>query len=194
MLSDIFKMVLSTLKDPRVAASNILAFAPTRQMLWLSMIVVVIISILMSEIANYMLPVVLDNTIIVVMDIPLLAAGVLMFIMVVMIYCTHYIGQACGGNGRLDESFSVVIWLQSIMISLQLLQLLIIPFFPNLAVVFGLFGGVVFFWLYINFVTVLHGFNSLGKVFVGVIFSIVGVFFVLSLVVGALVSILQIGV
>ena len=117
-----------------------------------------------------------------------------MFIMVVMIYCTHYIGQACGGNGRLDESFSVVIWLQSIMISLQLLQLLIIPFFPNLAVVFGLFGGVVFFWLYINFVTVLHGFNSLGKVFVGVIFSIVGVFFVLSLVVGALVSILQIGV
>jgi hypothetical protein len=194
MLSDIFKMVLSTLKDPREAASNILAFAPTRQMLWLSMIVVVIISILMSEIANYMLPVVLDNTIIVVMDIPLLAAGVLMFIMVVMIYCTHYIGQACGGNGRLDESFSVVIWLQSIMISLQLLQLLIIPFFPNLAVVFGLFGGVVFFWLYINFVTVLHGFNSLGKVFVGVIFSIVGVFFVLSLVVGALVSILQIGV
>ncbi|MDA1239182.1 MAG: YIP1 family protein, partial [Proteobacteria bacterium] len=169
-------MVLSTLKDPREGASNILAFAPTRQMLWFSMIVVVIISILMSEIANYMLPVVPDNTIIVVMDIPLLAAGILMFIMVVMIYCTHYIGQACGGNGRLDESFSVVIWLQSIMISLQLLQLLIIPFFPNLAVVFGLFGGVVFFWLYINFVTVLHGFNSLGKVTVGVIFSIVGVF------------------
>ncbi|MFQ3354514.1 MAG: hypothetical protein ACI8Y9_000245 [Paracoccaceae bacterium] len=194
MLSDIFKMVLSTLKDPREGASNILAFAPTRQMLWFSMIVVVIISILMSEIANYMLPVVPDNTIIVVMDIPLLAAGILMFIMVVMIYCTHYIGQACGGNGRLDESFSVVIWLQSIMISLQLLQLLIIPFFPNLAVVFGLFGGVVFFWLYINFVTVLHGFNSLGKVTVGVIFSIVGVFFVFSLVVGALVSILQIGV
>jgi hypothetical protein len=194
MLSDIFKMVLSTLKDPREGASNILAFAPTRQMLWFSMIVVVIISILMSEIANYMLPVVPDNTIIVVMDIPLLAAGILMFMMVVMIYCTHYIGQACGGNGRLDESFSVVIWLQSIMISLQLLQLLIIPFFPNLAVVFGLFGGVVFFWLYINFVTVLHGFNSLGKVTVGVIFSIVGVFFVFSLVVGALVSILQIGV
>ena len=194
MLSDIFKMVLSTLKDPREGASNILAFAPTRQMLWFSMIVVVIISILMSEIANYMLPVVPDNTIIVVMDIPLLAAGILMFIMVVMIYCTHYIGQACGGNGRLDESFSVVIWLQSIMISLQLLQLLIIPFFPNLAVVFGMFGGVVFFWLYINFVTVLHGFNSLGKVTVGVIFSIVGVFFVFSLVVGALVSILQIGV
>jgi hypothetical protein len=113
--------------------------------------------------------------------------------MTVMIFLTFYIGKLFGGTGSIESTISVIVWLQTTMIALQVVQLILIPFLPSLAMILGFFAGILFFWLYVNFILVLHGFTSLGKVFFGVIASMLGVIFLFSLLIGTLISTFSFG-
>ncbi|NCM97616.1 MAG: YIP1 family protein, partial [Rhodobacterales bacterium] len=92
-------------------------------------------------------------------------------------------------HGRFDEALILVVWLQFVLLGLQAVQLVAYAVAPLLADLIGLATVALFFWLLTNFVAELHGFKSLGLVFVGVLATLVvmvlGLAFGLALFVGA---------
>jgi|TARA_B100000767_G_scaffold274887_1_gene309435 hypothetical protein len=193
MLTDFVKLVINTIKDPKQVALKISLVTLPPVTLWSLVVLVVIISVLLSELANWLLPVKPTQTSLILISSPFLATVILTVLMTVMIFLTFYIGKLFGGTGSIESTISVIVWLQTTMIALQVVQLILIPFLPSLAMILGFFAGILFFWLYVNFILVLHGFTSLGKVFFGVIASMLGVIFLFSLLIGTLISTFSFG-
>jgi len=103
-----------------------------------------------------------------------------------MMHAIHRIGRAFGGTGRFEEAMLLVIWLQFIFILVQLVQVLAFTLLPGLAAIITILALGLFFWLLTNFIAVLHGFTSLGMVFVATILSLIGIIFAMSLVLALL--------
>ena len=96
----------------------------------------------------------------------------------------HRIGRAFGGVGSLADAFLVVIWLQLIMLFVQLAQLLALILAPPLAGLLGLAGFVLFLWLLVNFIAELHGFRSLGAILAAVVVTFFLAAFVVAILLG----------
>ncbi len=99
----------------------------------------------------------------------------------------HFLGRAWGGRGRLEDAVLAVAWLQLFMLALQLAEMAsILIMLPQLAMLVALVSVVVFPWLLTMFVAEVHGFQSPLKVFLGILLCTVGLSFVLSFLLVAL--------
>ena len=100
----------------------------------------------------------------------------------------YRVGRAFDGKGSLADSILVVVWLQLIMLGVQLVQLVAFILVPPLGGLLGLMGFGLFLWLSVNFIAELHGFRSLGLVFLGLILTtlaaVIAVAMVFSLILG----------
>ncbi len=93
---------------------------------------------------------------------------------VVMTVATYFVGRLFGGTGTFQQTVLVICWLDIVLAICQIIQLLFVaglsamPFLGGLgALLVSLATAIplfLFFWLYANFVTVLHGFQSAAKV------------------------------
>ncbi|WP_164876055.1 Yip1 family protein [Falsirhodobacter deserti] len=99
---------------------------------------------------------------------------------------TFWIGRWRGGTGSFANSIITLSWLQIVMVAAQVAFLVLELALPFVAAIVGILALMLMLWLVVNFVAELHGFQSLGLVFVGVI----GTLFVLSFVLAFLSSIL----
>jgi hypothetical protein len=193
MVAELIKLVFTTIRNPRHIAGKIVEMELPDRILWPGVVLVVIVSVLLSELANWLLSFGSVRPGLILFNSPFLATFVLTLLMIIMIFLTFYIGKLFGGIGTLKDTIGLVVWLQTTMIVLQVIQLILIPLLPNIAMALGLFAGVIFFWIYVNFILVLHRFHSIGKVFFGVIGSMIGVIFVFSLLIGSLISLFSFG-
>lgn len=100
----------------------------------------------------------------------------------------YRVGRAFDGKGSLADSILVVVWLQLIMLGVQLVQLVAFILVPPLGGLLGLMGFGLFLWLSVNFIAELHGFRLLGLVFLGLILTtlaaVIAVAMVFSLILG----------
>jgi hypothetical protein len=78
----------------------------------------------------------------------------------------------------------VVVWLQLLMLGVQVAQLLALIVAPPISGLIGLVGFIGFTWLMVNFIAELHGFRSLGLVFGGIILTFIAAAFVLAILLG----------
>lgn len=99
----------------------------------------------------------------------------------------HLLGRAWGGHGRLEDAVLAVAWLQLFMVVLQLAEMVsILIMLPQLAMLVALVSIAVFPWLLTMFVAEVHGFPSPVKVFFGILLCTIGLSFVLSFLLVAL--------
>ena len=87
-------------------------------------------------------------------------------------------GMISGATGAL----AVVTWLQVVLVCVQLVQTVALLLMPPLGLLIGWAALLLFLWMLTNFVAELHGFKSLGLVFVMILASSLGIVFVFSLV------------
>ena len=78
-----------------------------------------------------------------------------------------------GGTGSFPDTLLAMVWLQFLMLGLQVIQLVLMVLFPPLAAIVNLAGFAIFLWLLTNFIAELHGFRSLLAVFGGIIFGMI---------------------
>jgi hypothetical protein len=186
-LGNLLRLARDTVTNPREGATTVLSFAPARQALWLMFALVVVTSMMMGEIVALLTDVPADGPMTgpfaqSPMTLGLIQAGFLFL----MIYAIHHIGRFFGGTGSLEEAALLVIWLQFIFVCIQVLQILFILVLPPLAGLITLVAIGLFFWLLVNFIAVLHGFTSLGLVFVVTLLSAFGLLIALGMVLSAL--------
>ena len=100
----------------------------------------------------------------------------------VLVLATFLVGKLFGGTGNLLQTVVLICWLQLVLLVIQFLQIaiaLVVPFSDTPLLVglsiddsLAVLSLFLFFWLYVNFVTVLHSFRSAVKVMVGVVLTI----------------------
>ncbi|HOZ31236.1 MAG TPA: YIP1 family protein [Tabrizicola sp.] len=112
---------------------------------------------------------------------PLQTAVVQWLALLLSVVLIASVGRAFGGRGSLADAMLVVVWLQLLMLGVQVAQLLALVVLPPLAGLIGLIGFVGFVWLMVNFIAELHGFRSLGLVFGGIIVTFIAAAFVLAI-------------
>jgi len=188
-LGNLLRLARETVSNPREGAATVLSFAPERQALWLMFALVIVLSLLLREFVAVFAGFPLDGPITGPMQGSTLMLGLVMagFLYLTM-HAVHRIGQFFGGTGSFEETALLVIWLQFILICLQVIQiaaLFILPW-PWLAGLITIVAIALYVWLLVNFIAVLHGFTSLGMVFVATLLSAFALLFAFSLVLSLL--------
>ncbi len=171
---------IHTVRQPRDGAARIMALDLPAALLWELMGLVVVVSVILGQVTMLMAAggdvppnPYLAN--------PLVMAGVQLALLVLLVFATHWIGRAMGGQGVFEDALVLVIWLQFVMVCLQVVQTVLFFVAPILAELIAVGGLVLFLWLMTNFVAVLHGFRSLGLVFVMILMSAFALTFAISL-------------
>jgi hypothetical protein len=178
-LNSLVAMAWRTVKNPREGATEILSLGVPREALWLALALVVTISILLAQATSLLVTGEAGAG----MPVGPLAMGfVQLLLLVLMVFSIFWIGRSFGGSGSFEETILLVTWLQFIMVCLQVVQTVALVILPVFSGLIGIGALVLFLWLLTNFVTVLHGFTSLGKVFVMILVSAFGIAFGLSII------------
>ena len=105
------------------------------------------------------------------------------------VFGVFYSGQIMGGEGTLHGTLAIIVWFQSISLTLEVIQLVLVIISPAIASIFGLLSLGALIWCFVNFVNVLHGFNNLGKSLVAIVMALIGT----ALLAGILLAILGVG-
>jgi hypothetical protein len=169
-LSDqIVSLARLTLDDPRQAVRRLLAMGVPLSARTAGLVLVSVASALLLHLGFLILPAGDDALAQFMSQSPIRSAIIQWVILAATVLCIYRIGRAFGGTGSLSDALLVVVWLQFIMLAVQLAQLLALLLLAPLAGLVGLAGFVLFFWLLTSFVAELHGFASRWLVLAGVI-------------------------
>jgi hypothetical protein len=186
-LGPLLRLARDTISDPREGATTVLSFAPPRQALWLMFALVVVLSLIMGELVALVSDLPDDGALTGPYQQSTLILGLLQGVFLfVMVHAITHIGRMFGGTGRFEEALLLMIWLQFIFLCVQVVQLVALLVIPPMAVLITILALGLFLWLLVNFIAVLHGFTSLGMVFVMTILSAFAIIFLLSVVLSIL--------
>lgn len=183
MIAQLLKMVQFSVQSPKEGAQMVLNAKPSREILWSMLALVVALSVILAQIMRFLVPAPTDAEMLIpFQSSPVMFALVMWGLLVLMVFCTHFIGAIFGGEGAFDDSLVVVIWLQTILLVIQVIQVIVAFVSPMFAGIVGLVFGLLSIWIFVNFVAVVHGFKNLALVFFGLVASMLGVVFGLSLI------------
>lgn len=182
-MGNLLRMARDTVSNPREGAETVLSLGLPRQALWLAFALVVVLSMLLGDLLYMLADLPQDGA----MTGPLGASPLVMGLMqgaflFLMAHAVTHVGHLFGGTGRFDEALALIVWLQFIFLCVQVLQLAAVLVIPPMAGLITMLAVGLFFWLLVNFIATLHGFTSLGMVFVMTILSGFTILFVLSLI------------
>jgi hypothetical protein len=182
-LKGLVSAAVDTVRDPREGARRVMALQIPRHSRWEAVLLVVVLSALLSELTLLLGSAsggmmmgggLLHN--------PLAMGALQLAVLMVLIWGMYIIGRLAGGTGSLDDAIMLVVWLQAIMLGLQVVQLAVMLLLPPLASLIGLGGILLFFYLLTMFTTELHGFSSPGAVFIAILGAMVGFIMVFSFI------------
>lgn len=174
-----------TLQDPRKAIRVLQAEDVPLPARTLGLLLMAVLSALLLQPSFLLLPPTDDAMGFVLAQSPLRTAVIQWVILLISALLIHRVGKAFGGTGNLPDAILIVVWLQLIMLGVQILQLLSLVLLPPLSGIVGIAGFVLFLYLLVSFIAELHGFASRGAVLAGVIVTFFAAAFVAALVLGA---------
>lgn len=174
MFQFVFELAKQTLRSPRLAAPRVFELDFDRRALWLTLALVSVVSVLANEFTLLFVP---EEFVAQDSPVPQSAstlAVVIWGLLALTVFATHYIGRAFKGVGSFDGSLKTVIWMQVVMLFLQVLQIACFIFVPVAGLIFGFVGGIYMLFVFLIFVQELHGFKSLGGVALGAFLGFLG--------------------
>lgn len=180
----LLRLARDTVTDPKGGAEEVLRLAPGRDAVWLAFALTVVASLMIGEVVGLFIaqpevgPLTGRST---------LALGMIQAVfLVVIVFAITHVGRMFGGVSDFDGALALMTWLQFVFLLVQVVQFFAMVLVPPIAALIAILAIGLFFWLLVNFITVLHGFTSLGMVFVMTLLSFVSILFALSLVLALL--------
>jgi hypothetical protein len=164
-----------SLEDPRAAVRLLLRLGVPLPARTLGLLLVAVLSALLWHLGFLILPGEVDPMTAFMSTSPLRSAAVQWLILSATVLLAFRIGKAFGGTGSLSDTLLVLVWLQVILLGVQMVQLVALVVLPSLVGPLSLAGLGLFGWLLTSFVAELHGFRSRWTVFAGIIVSMFAV-------------------
>lgn len=165
-------LVKDTLRDARGTAQRLMRAGVPAQAGWIGAAVIAVVSAILAHVTFGLMAARQGGG--AALPSPLMTAAFQYVVLVVTVLGVHHIGRRFGGRGSFGNALLLVVWLQFVLVVVQGLQLVALLVLPPVADLLSVAGLVLFLWLLTAFVTELHGFQSLGRVLVGIILSIFG--------------------
>ncbi|SIS49147.1 YIP1 family protein [Phaeovulum vinaykumarii] len=179
-LSELLDLGRESVMRPRAAAARVLRLDLSYDAVLTAMGAVIACSAILGYLANVMFPAPVQTPWSVLTGSPLLMVIVqALGVLVTALGMTH-VGRLFGGTGGFFGALVLTVWLETVLLGLQVLQVALMPLFPLFAEMLGLAGFVLFFWLLSHFTAELHDFPSVALVFVGTLGTLMAVAVVLS--------------
>jgi hypothetical protein len=176
----LFTLVQLTLREPARAVRVLLSEGVPMRARTAGLLLVAILSAVMASLQVGTAPTDLDPLSAFMLASPFRAAAFQWGFLALSVLLIHRVGRAFGGRGSFPDALLIVVWLQLIMLTFQVLQLVVSPILPALAGIIGLVSFAVYFWLMTHFIAELHGFASRGLVFLGMVLTALATGFVLG--------------
>lgn len=180
-LATLSALLRETLSDPRAGMRRVLDIGLPVEARWQALALVAVVSAILSQISIFLGPMGQGGGMMPGMGgSPVRVVILQVLVLALIVFGVDRIGRAMGGRGSFVDALLVVVWLQVVMIALQLVQVVALILVPPLAALIGLASVALFFWMLTSFVTELHGFASRGRVFGVVLLSFFAMAFVLA--------------
>lgn len=180
-LKDILDRILFTLREPKEGAAWVIGLNWPMQARWDALFLVTIIAVILVQLTSLFEPVTLLVTVGSIELNPIVALGLSQLVLLVAsVFAIDRLGRAFGGQGDLGGAIAIVTWLQTILLAINLLQIILSFTIPFMAGLLSLVTFFLIFWLMANFIAQLHGFQSLPTVFVGMLLGMLGLALLLS--------------
>lgn len=161
--------------EPRQSAADVLALGFPKEALAPALLLVVVISVLMSAVSDMIVPA----------QEPISYFRMALLIMIIFTsfsLAIAQVGKMLGGVGSFADSLLLAIFFQAIFIPVQAFQIVLMLLSSELAALLA-FAIIVFgFWINVNFIAALHGFQTLGRALGVLLLASVAVAFFLVLV------------
>jgi hypothetical protein len=173
-LSEVLPLIPATVTAPRPSFRALLDLHLDRALLWQMLVAVACVTALLF-VASMQLALALGGEPLPVpLPQPLMLAVIEFAMLALMALLIYWGGRMVGGTGELADSLLAVIWLQTVLNTLQIAQLVVMLLSPTLSGLIGVASVVLAFWLITVFIAELHGFRSLARTFAGVLIGLFG--------------------
>jgi len=158
--------------DPRSAARIILGMKLASDVLWSTVLLVVILSVLLTYVTMLAAaPVTMFG----MGSSPFFLAMFMASNMVFLIFALFWTGKAMGGQGELQGFIALVTWLQTLLLLAQVVQTIMAIVSPLLSSLCGI-GSLLFgMWILVQFVTEAHKFKHWGIGLLSLVLAVLGV-------------------
>ncbi len=180
LMDQILHLARLSVQAPRAGARTLLSLGVPLPARTAGLLLVAVGSAILMHLGFLLLPLTTDPLTQFMLQSPIRTAAIQWLILAASVLLIHRIGQAWGGRGSLSDTLLVVVWLQVIMLAVQLAQLLVLVIAAPLAGIVNLAGLVLFFWLITGFIAELHGFARAWAVLAGLIIASFGVALVIA--------------
>jgi hypothetical protein len=168
------RAVGKSLNAPAEMAGQVLSYQFPRPVLVQAVVVLAIINLMLIAVVSLMTPIPVPGAVQVTpMTLTIMiAAG-----MMILASALSQAGRLLGGEGTFDAALTLVIWLQAIGLTLDVVQIALMGVSPTLAALFGVGTFIALLWCTVNFVKILHSFPSLAKAVFTLIIAMIGTIF-----------------
>ena len=179
----LLRMARHTVSNPRDGAAVILKLHLPMRALWLAFGLVIVLSMFLGETVALLMGPPDQAAMPPEMMVSPITMGVIQAAFLFLVaHGIARIGQLFGGSVDFQGALALIVWLQFIFLVVQVIQLAAMLVVPPVAGLITILAMGLFFWLLVNFIATLHGFSSLGLIFVMTILTAFGFVFVLSIV------------
>lgn len=149
--------------DPATAARHVLGWNISAGNRWAALVLVAICNVLMLALLQAVspVPVVLQDQGLVLT--PFSYAVIILVFLFLLVYTIYHIGRMFGGQGTVEDSLTIIILFQTISVALEVVQVGLVLISPQIASLFGIVSLAILVRCMLQFVNVMHRFDSLGK-------------------------------
>ncbi|KCV83769.1 hypothetical protein ATO10_03375 [Actibacterium atlanticum] len=164
-------LMIQSITRPREGARAVLSLPIPPQAWRIGLALVVVLGMLLTQLSDRLLGGGIDPISQLFRASPIMMALIMGGLTFLTAWLMYFIGLKFGGMGDFEGALALVVWLQTILLVLQVIQFIALLFFPPLAVLLGPVSLVLSLWLTTAFAAELHGFKSLLPVFIVMIFT-----------------------
>lgn len=180
--ADIISTLRLTLRSPRQAARVVMGWPLALGERWAILAVMAVASTLSATVFVTLAPESADPAMTMILADPIIFAAMQFGGLALMAGLIFVIGRRFGGIGSFAEVLAIVGWIQVILFTLQLAQVVALILLPPLAVLIGLASLALSLWLLPCFIAELHGFRSAFLTFIGMVAAMFALVVLLSLI------------
>lgn len=179
MEATLMPLVQTTLRQPRLAAEMIMGLGLKRDVLWTALALgaalhALVLQLVLS-VSEPAMP--LPGY----MSMPLVLFVLIAGVMVIYVHALHWAARALGGKGELWDMLAVIVWLQLLRATAQLILLVVSLAKPLLGMVLALVVGVWGLWILFNFIAAAGRLPTAGHGIAVVVMAAVGLVLGLSI-------------
>ena len=183
------RAVWTSIMEPTESARKVVGMNIPREALWTALALIAVLNVILLATLQMLSPAPIAFQESAFALAPFAYVAIIGVFLVLFVGGTFYVGQLLGGIGTLTATLAIVVWFQSISLTLEAIQLVLLLISPAIASVFGMLSLGALIWCFVNFVNVLHGFENIGKSVVAIVLSLIST----ALVAGIILAILGVG-